>query len=105
MADSPPPCRSLDFRDQGQSPPSPEGILVLLLAGARASSVPATMFLVGPGLDAVLRCLPSRACGTETLGGPDLGFSQAPRVSPSSSSLAPPLSADTRLTPRLLPGV
>lgn len=41
---------------------------MLLLAGARASSVPATMFLVGPGLDAVLRCLPSRACGTGWLG-------------------------------------
>ena len=49
-----PAVRDLDFQDQGRSPPSPEGTLALPFAGARASSVPATMLLVGPGLDAGL---------------------------------------------------
>lgn len=40
---------------------------MLPFAGARASSVPATMLLVGPGLDAGLRRLPSLACGTGRL--------------------------------------
>ena len=34
----------------------------------RASSIPATLFLVGPGLDAGLRCLPPLTCGTGRLG-------------------------------------